>query len=97
MPVEKQAGDAVFAGSINGDGSLEVRVAKAAKDSTLARIIHLVEEAQSKKAPSQRFVDRFAAYYTPAVMGLSLLVFIAPPLLLTGSGPCGFTARWSCW
>jgi Zn2+/Cd2+-exporting ATPase len=84
MPVEKQPGDQVFAGTINGEGSLEVRVAKLASDSMLAKIIHLVEEAQWQKAPSQRFVDIFAKYYTPAVMVLALLVFLVPPLVFGG-------------
>ena len=85
MPVEKQAGDEVFAGTINGEGSLEVRVAKLASDSMLAKIIHLVEEAQSQKAPSQRFVDVFAKYYTPSVMVLALLVFLVPSLVFGGT------------
>ena len=89
MPVEKQTGDGVFAGTINGEGSLDVRVAKPASGSTLARIIHLVGEAQSQKAPSQRFVDTFARYYTPAVFGVALLVWIGPPLLAG--------AAWSVW
>ena len=76
MPVEKNAGDTVFAGTINGEGSLDVRVTKPASDSTLARIIHLVSEAQSQKAPSQRFVDTFARYYTPAVFFVALLVWL---------------------
>jgi Zn2+/Cd2+-exporting ATPase len=85
MPVEKQAGDEVFAGTINGEGSLEVRATKRASDTMLAKIIHLVEEAQSQKAPSQRFVDVFAKYYTPAVMVLALLVFLVPPLVFGGA------------
>jgi Cd2+/Zn2+-exporting ATPase len=85
MPVEKQPGDEVFAGTINGEGSLEVRATKRAPDTMLAKIIHLVEEAQSQKAPSQRFVDIFAKYYTPAVMVLALLVFLVPPLVFGGA------------
>ena len=85
MPVEKQRGDTVFAGTINGEGSLEVRVTKPHTDTMLARIIHLVEQAQSQKAPSQRFVDVFAKYYTPAVFCLALLVWLAPPLAFGGA------------
>lgn len=80
MPVEKGLGSQVFAGTINGTGSFEYRVTKAASDSTLARIIHAVEEAQGSRAPTQRFVDRFARIYTPAVFGLAILVALVPPL-----------------
>jgi Cd2+/Zn2+-exporting ATPase len=79
-PVEKQPGAELFAGSINGDGALEVRASRPASESTLARIIHLVEQAQSHKAPTQRFVDRFARYYTPAVILLAALLAVLPPL-----------------
>jgi Cd2+/Zn2+-exporting ATPase len=84
VPVEKRKGDIVFAGTINGQGSLDVRVTKLSGDTTLAKIIHLVEEAQAQKAPSQRFVDVFAKYYTPSVMVLALLVLLVPPLLFHG-------------
>ena len=84
MPVEKTPGSPVFAGTINGEGSLEVAVTKLAADTTLAKIIHLVEEAQSVKAPSERFVDTFARYYTPAVFAASLLLLLLGPLMLGG-------------
>jgi Cd2+/Zn2+-exporting ATPase len=85
VPVDKHAGDTVFAGTINGEGSLEVRVTKAAGDTTLARIIRLVKEAQEQRAPTQRFVDTFARYYTPAVTLGALLVFLVPPLFFGGA------------
>jgi Cd2+/Zn2+-exporting ATPase len=85
VPVEKKPGDPVFAGTINGEGSLTVRVTKAASDSTLARIIKLVEEAEEQKAPTQRFVDKFATIYTPAVFVVALLVALLPPLLMSGA------------
>lgn len=85
MPVEKKPGDAVFAGTINGEGSLEVKVTKASTDTTLAKIIKLVGEAQGQKAPSQRFVDRFAKIYTPAVFVVAILVLLSGPLLFNGA------------
>ncbi|WP_051688234.1 heavy metal translocating P-type ATPase [Desulfofalx alkaliphila] len=81
MPVDKSPGDEVFAGTINGNGSIEVQVTKLVRDTTLARIINMVEEAQEQKAPSQRFVDIFARYYTPVVITLAVLVAAVPPLL----------------
>ena len=85
MPVEKKPGDGVFAGTINGEGSLEDPHHQGHTDTTIAKIIHLVEEAQSQKAPSQRFVDVFARYYTPSVMVAALLVMLVPPLLFGGA------------
>jgi len=82
LPVEKAAGDKVFAGTINQAGSLEYRVTAAANDSTLARIIHAVEAAQGSRAPTQRFVDSFSKIYTPAVFLLALAVALIPPLLM---------------
>jgi Cd2+/Zn2+-exporting ATPase len=82
IPVDKSAGDAVFAGTINQAGSLEFRVTAVAANTTLARIIHAVEEAQSTRAPTQRFVDRFAAVYTPAVFALAMAVAVLTPWLM---------------
>jgi len=81
MPVEKEPGSEVFAGSINGHGALEIRVTSPTEDTTLAKILHAVEEAQASRAPAQTFVDRFARVYTPAVVGLALLLAILPPLV----------------
>ncbi|MGQ9666464.1 MAG: heavy metal translocating P-type ATPase, partial [Anaerolineae bacterium] len=80
MPVEKGPGDAVYAGTLNGDGALEIAVTCLAKDSTLARIVHLVQEAQGARAPSQRLVDRFASVYTPIVLALAVGIAAIPPL-----------------
>lgn len=85
IPVLKEADDEVFAGTMNGEGALTVRVTAGYRDTTLARIIHLVEEARSKRAKVHRFIDRFAAYYTPLVVASALMVAIIPPLLL-GAG-----------
>ena len=82
IPVDKAVGDPVFAGTINETGTLSLRVTAAASNSTLARIIHAVEQAQGNRAPTQRFVDRFAAIYTPAVFVLAVAVAVAGPWLL---------------
>lgn len=89
IPVAKEAGAQVFAGSINGEGALRVRVSKLAQDTTLAKIIEMVEEAQEQRAPMKAFVDRFARYYTPAVMAAAVLITVMPPLLLA--------APWQPW
>ncbi len=86
VPVEVRAGVAVFAGTINGEGTLDVRTTKPAHDTTLARIVTLVEEAQASKAPAQAFVDRFAAIYTPLVILGALLIAVVPPLIVGGWG-----------
>ncbi|MDM0105005.1 heavy metal translocating P-type ATPase [Variovorax sp. J22R24] len=82
IPVDKGPGDTVFAGTINEVGEIEFRVTAAADDTTLARIIHAVEEAQGTRAPTQRFVDRFAAVYTPAVFAVAVAVAVLPPLFI---------------
>jgi Cd2+/Zn2+-exporting ATPase len=81
LPCDKSEGDEVFAGTINGRGALEVAVTRKGKDTTLARIIHLVETAQAQRAPSQQFIDRFARWYTPAVIVLAVLIATVPPIL----------------
>jgi Cd2+/Zn2+-exporting ATPase len=81
MPVAKQRGEEVFAGTVNGNGSLEIRATQVVEDTTLSRIIRMVAEAQSMRAPTQRFIDRFAHYYTPAVVLIALAVAVLPPLL----------------
>ena len=83
IPVTKEPGDRVFAGTINGHGALDVQVTAVGDDTTLARIIHLVERAQAQRAPSQAWVDRFAHRYTPIVLVLASLVAIVPPLALS--------------
>ncbi|SEH96030.1 heavy metal translocating P-type ATPase [Pseudomonas asplenii] len=85
LPVEKNPGDKVFAGTINQAGSLEYRVTAVAGDSTLARIIHAVEQAQGARAPTQRFVDSFSKVYTPAVFALALAVAVIPPLFMAAA------------
>ncbi|PWE50898.1 cadmium-translocating P-type ATPase [Thioclava sp. NG1] len=89
VPVLKEPGDAVFAGAINTEGELRIRVEKAAEDNTISRILHLVEEAESARAPVERFIDRFSRVYMPAVVGVALLAAIVPPL--------AFGAPWETW
>ncbi len=81
LPVAKVEGDGVFAGSVNGGNSLVIRVTKLAEDTTLARVIRMVEEAQAQKSPTQRFTDRVSLYFVPAILATTLLVIIVPPLL----------------
>jgi Cd2+/Zn2+-exporting ATPase len=87
LPIDKSPGDDVFAGTINGRGALEVIVTRPRRDTTLARIIHLVERAQAQRAPSQAFVDRFARWYTPAVLVLAVGIATIPPLAGAPAGP----------
>ncbi|UCF96989.1 MAG: cadmium-translocating P-type ATPase [Spirochaetaceae bacterium] len=89
LPVSKAGGDEVFGGTINGGGYLEIRVTRHVRDTTLSRIVHSVEEAHSRKAPSQSFVDRFARYYTPAIVLIAALMALLPPLIAG--------AAWGVW
>ena len=89
MPVAKGIGHEVFAGTINGDGAFEFRSTKSASDTTLARIIHMVEESQAHRAPAEQWVERFARIYTPVMMALAALITVLPPLLVHAS--------WSSW
>ena len=89
FPVSKRAGDEVFAGTINGEGAFQFRSTKPAADTTLARIIHMVEEAQSRRAPSEQWVEKFSRRYTPAMLLLAVLIALLPPLLLQ--------TDWSPW
>lgn len=84
VPIEKQIKDEIFAGTLNEEGILEVEVTKHVNDTTIAKIIHLVEEAQGERAPAQAFVDKFAKYYTPSIMAISALIIIIPPLFFGG-------------
>lgn len=89
VPVEKAVNAEVFAGTLNEEGFLEVRITKLVEDTTISKIIHLVEEAQGERAPAQAFVDKFAKYYTPIIMLVALLVAVIPPLF--------FGADWGTW
>ena len=80
VPKSKGPGDAVFAGTINTDTALKIKVTARAADNTIARVIALVEEAQESKAPTERFIDRFSKYYTPGVLAVGALVAVIPPL-----------------
>jgi Zn2+/Cd2+-exporting ATPase len=86
VPVEKGAGDAVYSGSLNGQGGLLVEATKRAGDSTLQRIARLVEEAQASKAPAEQFADRFSRVYTPVVVAVAVVLAVVPPLLGGGFG-----------
>lgn len=88
-PVRKGVSATVFAGTVNGDAALRIRVTAAAADNTIARVVKLVEEAQESKAPTERFIDRFSRYYTPSVVVVAALVAVIPPLLFGGV--------WSAW
>lgn len=89
VPVPKAEGDELFAGTFNEDGALEFEVTRPANDTTLAHIIHLVQETQSRRAPSEQWVEQFAHYYTPVMIVLALCIFLLPPLLFSGA--------WSAW
>ncbi len=89
IPQAKQPGSPVYAGTLNGDGLLEIRATKSARDTTLAKVIELVEKAQSERAPAQKFVDQFARYYTPAIIAIAALIALVPPLV--------WDAAWMEW
>jgi Cd2+/Zn2+-exporting ATPase len=104
VPVDKTDGDEVYAGTINEEGYLEVEVTAAAEDSTLARIVELVEDAQRDKTDHERFVDRFAGQYTPVVVTLAVLITVVPPLLIDSAVSLSlagqslvFTGEWATW
>lgn len=88
LPVEKHPDDTVFGGSINNEGVLKVKITKAYEDSSLAKILHLVEEAQETKTPTEQFINTFAKYYTPIIMLIAAFVMIVPPL---------FSGNWGDW
>lgn len=84
-PVPKAKGDAVFAGTVNANGTLRVRVSAPTGDNTISRIVRLVEEAQAAKSPTERYIDRFSRVYTPAVLAIAALTAVLPPLAFGGS------------
>lgn len=84
VPKRKKVGDQVFAGTVNGEALLRIKVTAASADNTIARVVQLVEEAQESKAPTERFIDRFSRYYTPGVVAVAAAVAVLPPLLLAG-------------
>ncbi len=89
VPVPKAPGAGVYAGSINANGELRVRITQVAADNTIARIVHMVEEAQESKAPTARMIDRFSRWYTPGAMVVAALIVLVPPL--------AFGADWMSW
>ncbi|SYZ72093.1 putative cadmium-transporting ATPase [Candidatus Zixiibacteriota bacterium] len=89
IPVEKKIGDEVFAGTINNEGAFEFEVIRPANDTTLARIIHMVEEAQAHRAPAEQWVEKFAKYYTPIMFGAAIIMATVPPL--------AFGGEWQRW
>ncbi|OAB47764.1 heavy metal translocating P-type ATPase [Paenibacillus antarcticus] len=89
LPVTKSKGDPVYGGSVNAEGLLDITIEKAYEDSSLSKIMHLVQEAQESKTPTELFIDKFAKYYTPAIMIIALLVIVVPPLL--------FGESWMKW
>ncbi len=89
VPVAKEVGSIVYAGSVNANGELRVEITRTAADNTIARIIHMVEDAQAAKAPTARFIEQFSRWYTPAAMVISAFVVLVPPLL--------FGADWLTW
>ncbi|MFS1514393.1 heavy metal translocating P-type ATPase [Chengkuizengella sp. SCS-71B] len=89
LPVEKEVNVKVFGGSINNEGVLKIKITKAFEDSSLARILHLVQEAQETKTPTELFINKFAKYYTPLIMMISVLVMFLPPLFFGGT--------WGTW
>jgi Cd2+/Zn2+-exporting ATPase len=104
VPVDKTAGDEVYAGTLNEAGYLEIQTTAGAGEHTLARVVELVEDAEAARTDSERFVDRFAGYYTPVVVTLAILAAVVPPLVIDGSATLavggfsfGITGSWSAW